>query len=576
MQVRALREQVRRRSHMPRLRMVRVLSGRSLFTITTSRSSRYDPALTALYMTALHPTFGVEGYRSSSWATVPFVFPKCIADRLPILTAGDGCDAVKGHAPLLTAFVQKIYDAMHDEPHTDPAFVKFVNDVGLREERTRTFFGDLPAVFDAVAHGFMNVVPHVSPGDCIVLTGPCRIAKTDATVRNPLCTAHVDHIPATCIDSASRTYWRYHCQHAHLDINDHDGRAGAGAWAGFVHGVRSRTEHFGMPAAYLQTLDGTRHGWTPRTDGHVHAGRTQLASGSVRRGGYRVFGSSSPDPAHTSASRSLQDLSLFIHNTGANQHSFDITSRIDTDACFRAGVRKTFLNSITGMPTVLATGTTPHGSTGTTAHGATGAMGTTAHGQRVNAPARRANRPACRANAPVVRLGTAGVPEPPSATSTDPCFATAPEPSRGSGVGMVLTERIYFRNALLVKRDPTNPMGPHIFSVGSRSGAMKNQPMFSSRSGHGRGGAYVAQPEHINFQCREDVLEESALWYSKFCPGGTRLWVVPEQFRLWTAGTSKTQRRQVSMSAAQYVPIILRNYLMALSNIQMVDDFFVG
>jgi hypothetical protein len=253
-----------------RVQMQRPLEGRSLLSLTTCMDPRFSRALRALVILAIHPEHGVEGYRvtSGAYKSVPFLLPKCLQDKLPVL--GPINDANPGEttfspdrireldvivpAPKLTAFIRRIFEARED------AFVSFVTRI-LPTRFAWNALGSLPSQFDPLVHGFVIKVPFVKAGKQVILWSTWHAtAGSSRELANAKATAFVDLVPRRFfVDPQDLEWFRYCTTHAPTDPGSGSSR---GAYLSFLsmvvdiaNGRRSPDASYGLPEAYLNMFD---------------------------------------------------------------------------------------------------------------------------------------------------------------------------------------------------------------------------------------------------------------------------------------------------------------------------------
>lgn len=257
-----LRKQLSNRGDTQRLQMQRPLFGRSLLSITTSRSGVHNRALRALVVAAVHPTKGVSGYRTTKASTVkiPFLLPDKLQDKLPKLTEANKDSDVVIPAPLLTAFIQRIYQAVGQKADTagglsgsiGPAFVAFATQLKL--SGAWKALGNLPRTFDPALHGYVVKVPHVAPGNVLLWSEFHASAGTDVSLEEPKITCFVDFVPSNLLTPEQRVYYRWHARHAPVDLGAGSGR---GQWFDFVHKVKQEQETFGLSPEIMHKFERT-------------------------------------------------------------------------------------------------------------------------------------------------------------------------------------------------------------------------------------------------------------------------------------------------------------------------------
>jgi hypothetical protein len=325
-EITALRKALNARGDTQRLQMQRPLSGRSLLSITTCMSGAHNVALKSLYMTAIHPVIGVDGYRAKTMASFPFILPKKLQDVLPKLTSAHAHVDVEVSAKKLTKFVENIYKAINGDRDATTPFKRFVRLLELTKSENRRKFGNLPDRYDPSVHGFVVRVPYVPPGDTILWSEYHATAGADDTLTGGKITSFVDFVPSSFITDAQLIYWRWHCRNASIDVG---GGTGRGTWGDFVHNVTNEHSHFGMPNVYLDNFQRTCKTLTSRQARHHDALSKQQAI-HLKQNGYLVLSTPPIVQAIASVTAITNDLSKFIQSsTLETSQSFDLTTTTD-------------------------------------------------------------------------------------------------------------------------------------------------------------------------------------------------------------------------------------------------------
>ena len=262
-----LRKVLSLRMDTDRIQMQRPLTGRSLLSITTSRSAQHARALRTLCVLAIHPVMGVEGFRVNNYAHVPFELPTSLQDRLPNISSTDEQDQIFP-AKKLTTFVENIYLARHalkSGSSYDPKlnnFIAFVQRSNLHSDFVWQQLGNLPDTFDNTIHAFVIKVPYVIPGKQVIIwnTWHATAGSTDST---PKITAFVDLVPRRYFDQPERLAWyKYVCQYAPMDPGTGSGR---GSYLSFVMRLMDYVQSgynipYGLNDEYMEMFDnGLRH-----------------------------------------------------------------------------------------------------------------------------------------------------------------------------------------------------------------------------------------------------------------------------------------------------------------------------
>ena len=308
--IKGIQQRLENRGDQHRLQMQRTLQGRSLLSITTCRDREFNAGLRALYTLGIHPSLGVEGYRvdKKSVESFPFLLPRNLQDKLPMLESKDDQEDVEVKAPKLNGFLERIYNAILDERNALPEFQAFVEKNKLKENGFLELLGHVPKRFDEKQHGFVVKVPYVSPGDCILWNEYHATAgslESDVKI-----TSFVDFVEADRLSKEQLLYWRYHCRHAPLDVGSGSMR---GAWGDFVHMVLQENESFGMPQVYMEkfqrTCDQKLSG-----DNRRHQVLSREQRNLLRNVGYIVIKTPRDIQELSPPDTIIQDLNRFIRN----------------------------------------------------------------------------------------------------------------------------------------------------------------------------------------------------------------------------------------------------------------------
>jgi hypothetical protein len=317
-QLTGIRKVLAQRGDTDRLQMQRPLLGRSLLSVTTCRSAKYNSGLRALYTLAIHPEYGIKGYKVKSMQSFPFKLPKKLQDKLPLLTSKSVNQDVIVNAPRLTSFVDTIYKVKEGKLQ-DPDITTFLENTQLNNPDVWSMLGKTPHRFNINKHGFVIKVPCVKIGDCILWSEYHATAGSADDLQGSKITSFVDYVPAELLSPEQLIYWRYHCRHARLDVG---GGSGRGTWGDFVHQVMSKVNDFGMPKIYMQNFQ--------RTCTQIKNSRRQikLLSNNQRKhltnNGYIVLHTPKDLNQKTHPQRIIRDLSSFFrHNTLVPKYKFD-------------------------------------------------------------------------------------------------------------------------------------------------------------------------------------------------------------------------------------------------------------
>lgn len=284
LQNKRIRARLALRMDTERVQMQRPLRGRSLLSITTSRSSVHSRALRSLVVMGVHPTFGVDGFRVAKYGATPFVLPKSLQDVLPTITPAH--DARPGevetgmsaarlrqldlvvNAPKMTGFVHSIYAARawikaHPMNHACldeglSPFIAFVHSAALASDEAWRSFGTLPDQFLPQQHGFVVKVPYVIPGRQVILWSTWHAtAGASPELATTKMTAFVDLVPKSFFAEDELHWYQYACSHAPMDPGAGSGR---GAYLSFIAAAArdARSAHrlqYGLPDEYMQMFD---------------------------------------------------------------------------------------------------------------------------------------------------------------------------------------------------------------------------------------------------------------------------------------------------------------------------------
>lgn len=318
-----------------RIQIQRPLSGRSLLSITTSRSSEMSRALRSLVVLGVHPILGVDGYRVKTYNSVPFTLPKKLQDRLPNLTKAQEYIDVEVNATKMTDFVHKIYTARdyiqnihHVVPEHLQPFVNFIKDTGLHEDTAWNAMGLSSTRFDPDRHGFIIKVPYVIPGKQLILWSTWHAtAGASSDLGSAKVTAFIDLVPASFfLEPAVLLWYKYTCQYAPSDPGSGSGR---GSYLSFVNRAIEDTQSseplsYGLPDEYMEMFDsGVRHMASDSADLRGSGTLTHTQREQFYTHGYLII----DIPEHLTmmlpASKSLQNLSVFFRRVSRDK-TFDI------------------------------------------------------------------------------------------------------------------------------------------------------------------------------------------------------------------------------------------------------------
>ena len=328
-----LRKVLALRMDTERVQIQRPLMGRSLLSITTSRSSIHSQSLRALCVLAIHPEMGVEGYRVKSYTDVPFLLPKCLQDRLPNVPSDVPEMDLSYPATKLTDFVSRIYQArqfVRDEGTSDSSssnmmdpFIEFIRRAQLHSDFVWQQLGDLPLNFIHEIHGFIIKVPYVVPGKQVILWNTWH-ATAGSTDTSPKVTAFIDLVPRSYFEDVSNLEWyKYVSQHAPVDPGAGSGR---GSYLSFhtkvVDDMNSNgTIQYGLNDEYMEMFDnGFRHMAIDHDDFRGHGTLTNEQKESFKRDGYLIV----DIPEHLlrllPADRSIDNFNKFFRNLSGNMY----------------------------------------------------------------------------------------------------------------------------------------------------------------------------------------------------------------------------------------------------------------
>lgn len=320
-----LRNQLALRTDTERVQIQRPLKGRSLLSITTSRSPEHSRALRALVVLGVHPINGVHGFRLPNFDSAPFMLPRPLQDKLPKLTQADNHRDVVIHAPKMTRFVENMYRARHwvhthhpDTPNNDP-FVEFLRTSRLVEEATWSTLGVLPAQFNPHTHGFVVKVPLVKPGQEIILWSTWHAtAGTDRYLNDAKVTGFVDMVPKTFLSNELLEWYRYACTHAPVDPGSGSNR---GAYASFMNRAAhdAMSPHgnieYGLPDHCMAMFDsGTRSFAVDASDMRGLGTLTQKHRQQFYDEGYLIITIPQALQEQLPAEGSIRNLNSFIRN----------------------------------------------------------------------------------------------------------------------------------------------------------------------------------------------------------------------------------------------------------------------
>ena len=332
----AIRKQLKYRGDKQRLQMQRPLFGRSLLSITTSKSGTHNNSLRSLYMSALHPEFGVEGFRVEKMERFPFLLPNSLQDKLPLLKPQDAHVHVSVNAPKLTMFLQQIYQAC--DRHSgltsviQPPFIDFVKRINLKSKSVWSLFGNLPEHFDVKTHGMVIKVPHVAEGNCILWKEYHATAGAHKSLNTVKATCFVDMVPSNLLTPEQRVFYRYHARYAGADMGEGSGRGG---WGDFVHNVKKGSETFGLPDHIMDKFERTCKG---RKRHKPPLSRQQLTN--LNEQGYVIMHTPDMVQASSPPIQCMKNLSQFASHLMINSPDFDMTNFHDIQASVTRAIAK--------------------------------------------------------------------------------------------------------------------------------------------------------------------------------------------------------------------------------------------
>lgn len=334
-----LRKVLALRMDTERVQIQRPLEGRSLLSITTSRSSIHSRALRTLCVLAIHPTLGVDGFRVKNYSDVPFLLPKRLQDKLPNIPSDIPDMDLSYPARKLTDFVETIYrarqfvqnDATNDSDASDDMrpFVTFIRQAHLHSDLVWQKLGELPSTFDREIHGFVIKVPYVIPGKQVILWNTWH-ATAGSTSKSPKVTAFIDLVPRRYFENVQNLEWyKYVSQHAPIDPGSGSGR---GAYLSFhtkvVDDMNSGDGviQYGLHDEYMEMFDnGLRHMAIDHADTRGHGTLTFEQKRSFHTDGYLII----DIPEHLvqllPAEKSLENFNRFFRNiSGKSSFSLDV------------------------------------------------------------------------------------------------------------------------------------------------------------------------------------------------------------------------------------------------------------
>jgi hypothetical protein len=272
-------------------------------------------------VSAVHPTFGVQGYRVKNFDAAPFALPKELQEKPLKLGPQDRDRDVVVPAERLNAFLYSVYVARHrpQRARTGP-FGDFANRVdaaagGGSETGWRACFGQgLPdAFYPSGPMAFDVVVPCVVPGKQMILWD-CFHASAGSTSadKEPKVVAFHDMVPETFLGARDRAWLDYLYAHAPADVGS--GSRSRTTWHALRHTLRQEGD------AGLSALRNAKGGESERGGGGL-AG-AQLAALTAR--GFLVLDlPASLTQAHP-ASATLANFSKFFQ-TASGDAKFDVT-----------------------------------------------------------------------------------------------------------------------------------------------------------------------------------------------------------------------------------------------------------
>jgi hypothetical protein len=316
------------RGDVQRLQMQRPLLGRSLLTITVSKSIEHNKALRALLMTAIHPVLGVTGYKTKQNMETgfPFSLPGLLQDKLPKLTSDQLDVDVEIPAPKINEFIKNIFIAIGKQHGVvTKEFEDFA--VTLKKQGVWESLGKLPPVFDD-KHWFVIRVPHVAPGDGLLWSDLHASAGTTPSLTTPKITAFVDMVPSDILSDEERIYYRWHARHAPIDVGSGSGR---GNWFDFVYMVTQEKKHFGLPK---KIMDKFERAFNDSNDIQVrtHEKLSDRQRLQLKSYGYTVVKSSNEVNRKFPPDESISNLSKFFKSATLSDVAFDITNRENIQA----------------------------------------------------------------------------------------------------------------------------------------------------------------------------------------------------------------------------------------------------